>query len=1006
MSLINTAISGLNVAQTALEVTGNNISNAETEGYSRQVVEVSSSISLYTGSGYIGTGADVVDITRITDEFLTVQLRSDTSDFFDLETYRELIEQVDTLISTDSTGLQSSMDQFFAALQTAAENPAYIPSREVLIGEAESLSAQFNMVADYLNDIETTLDSQIAASAKEVNSLAETIALLNQQIMSSAGSATGLDANDLLDARDQAVLELSSYIDVDVDEVDGGYNISIGSGQALVLGVTSYSIEATASESDPTQMGITYVGATSRVDITDDISGGSIAGMIDFREQSLDSTYNSIGQLALTISEAINSTHTYGLDLNGEWGGEFFSEINSDDLVSNRVTSFYTNTSANDNYFSVYIEDTSALTGSDYTLSVPGPGTTRYQITDGDGNVVLEGGLQNDFPQEIEFDGLRLVIEDGSFAEGDGFTINPYSGAAENMTTVISDPEAVALAYPIRAITNLSNNGSGEIDQGTMLSIDTETFSVDGELSPPLVIVFHDEYTYSVYDNTDEGNPVSLEPPLEYLSYVPGTTNTIFTDDPGETQVSSWRARLPFDATTVDQGDTEDLYNGINPERFEFYYTDSETGEVTLMDDLSTESGASAAEIANELSFIDGVEARAYTEVQMTNFTNNGTTYVPDNEFEVWINGFNITSEVTASSQTTYMDGYPEEVPDEMTPDFLADRINSHYELVDSGIVAYSDGTTLTIVDSSGEDIVIEMTGDKPDEVLVDGVPDVIDPGDSFQLSTGQTWSIDPIVGNTDGSLNNNTGYDFTEEGPYEYELYLPDGRTGYITLDQNYSDAETMIADIEDKITDLLDDTSVAEVSIDASGNLSYKTLMTISGTGDPTQVEAVSIGGQVDITMADGISLETDPDIGGIFNGIPDAQSTYFGFQFEISGNPEAGDEFSIEWNEDGVSDNRNALDLVNLETAEIVYGTTTMGELYSLTVERVGAQTSSVQVLASASEVILETTAAEVQSIQGVNLDEEAALLIEYQALYSANAKVISVAQELFDTLLATF
>jgi flagellar hook-associated protein 1 FlgK len=1006
MSLLSTAVSGLSVAQTALNTTGNNISNANTDGYSRQEVSMETSSSTYYSFGYVGTGVDVSSISRITDEYLTLQLQSDTSDYYGLETYADLLAQVDTLLSNDSTGLQSAMDEYFAALQTAADDPSYVPSRDVVLAEAESLASQFNSIADYLSDIEDTLNSQIEVAIDQVNSLASTIATLNADIVAAEGSFDSVEPNELLDARDQAILELSAYVDCEVVEVDGAYDIYIGSGQAIVLGNTAYSLEATPSEEDPTQVGVTFVGSTTTVDITNEISSGAIAGMIDFREQALDVTMNNLGLLAITFVEETNATHSMGIDLNGDWGGDFFVDMNSEDLASNRVSAYGSNTSSNDNDFNVYIEDTSALTGSDYILSVPGPDSSRYEITNSDGEVVAEGSLQNSFPQEIEFDGLKLVIEAGTFAEGDAFTINPYATAAAAVEVEITEAEEIALAYPIRTDTSLSNNGTGEIDQGTMLSTDTDMFSVDGELSPPLIIVFTSETTYSVYDNSDPSNPVSLDPPMENLSYVPGATNTIFTDDPGETQVSSWRARLPTEASEGAQGSFDDLDNGINPERFEFYYTDPETGETSLLDEVSTEAGSSAAEIATALNLVDGIEARAYTEVQLTNFTNNGTTYDPSNDFDVWINGVNITDVVESSNQTTYMDGYPEEVPDAMTPDFLADRINSNYELSYMGITASSDGTTLTIMSADGDDILIEMTGDEPQEVEVDGVIDYIDPGDSFQLSNGQSYSIDPVSGNTNGEINSLTGYDFTEDGPYEYEIYLPDGRTGYITMDEYYADSESLIAAFEEQITDQLDDSSSASVSVDANGNLTYQVYMTVTGTGDPDEVSAVNMGGEVDIVMSDGISLETDPEVGGIFNGVPDAGSTYLGFTFEISGTPVAGDEFAIEWNEGGTSDNRNALDLVSLETEDLVGGQITFTESYAQSVEQVGTMTSTAEVQAAAAETILSTTAAEVDSISGVNLDEEAAYLIEFQALYSANAKVITIAEELFDTLLASF
>jgi flagellar hook-associated protein 1 FlgK len=550
-----------------------------------------------------------------------------------------------------------------------------------------------------------------------------------------------------------------------------------------------------------------------------------------------------------------------------------------------------------------------------------------------------------------------------------------------------------------------------------MLSKDSNIFSVDGELSPPLVVVFESPTRYSVYDNSDPGNPVSLDPPLENIEYVPGATNTLFTDDPGETQVSSWRPRLPQEADITENGiATVVPYNGINSEQFIFSRTNPNTGEVTVDETLVTDRGASAGEIASELNRVDGVTARAYTEVQIANFTNSGTPYDPDNPFEVWVNGFDLTENDLGPNQNTYMDGYPVELPDEMNPNFLGDRINAHYDLQQAGIRAKSDGETLTITNEEGEDIFIEMRGDKPQDVIV-GTPPLgpgpatngaIDPGDTFEISTGERWPVEPLSGDTRGQLNNLTGFDFSEGGPYTYDMYLPDGRTGRITLEGNHGTSEDVKAEVEAKIGALLDSPGRVEASITARGELEYQIFMKVEGTGN-NDTAGVNVGGQVDVTMANGISLRTRPEAGAIFTGVPEAKSTYQGFQFEIGGRPETGDEFTIGWNEGGVSDNRNVLDMVGLETTDTVNnrdGGMTFTEAYSQAVEQVGTKTRQAQIQTDAAEGVLSAGDEALNSVRGVNLDEEAARLIEFQLAYNANARVISIAQETFDALLGAF
>jgi flagellar hook-associated protein 1 FlgK len=1025
MSMLSTAISGLMVQQEALKTTGHNISNVSTPGYSRQEVVVESNSPLFRGFGYIGQGVDVSTVRRVHDEFLTSQLRSDTSGFFDVQAFRDNIEQVDRVLADDRTGLQPQMDRYFAALQGAADNPGYIPSRDVVLGEAKGMEDRFAAIAGYLSSQNETLNGQLETMAAEVNSLAIGITELNERIVGAQGSTTTAPPNDLLDKRDELVRQLSELVEVDVLEVGGSLNITIAKGQSLVQTFEANQLVAAGGREDPHRFGIHLVSKFENLDISADLKGGQIGGSLAFREQALDLAVNSLGRIAATFVQQTNTQHRLGTDMNGSFGKDFFKDLNDPSLTGDRVFAYSDNALPNDRIFSVYFDDTSQLTASEYTLALPGPSHDRFEVTrKDDGKVVQSGALNGEYPQEIAFDGLRVVLEAGSFAEGDGFTVAPLRQAAEDVSFLVQNPADIALAYPIKAETSLSNTGSGLIDQGQMLTRDGQAFAVDGELSPPMLVRFESATRYSILDNTDPGNPVPLTPPLQNLEFISGAGNTLFSGDPGETVVSSWRALLPDNAAVGVGGvGTGSSFNGINPERFYFSQTDAQTGKTTELAKVSTTKGASAASIAQQLNQVDGVVARAYTEVHLTNFSSaviSGSSPDPSilPEFNVFINGFELTQSVQTSNQTTYMDGFPEVVPSDLTPNFLADRINSHWELSRLGITAKSDGEQLTINDINGNDILVEMTGNKAQDFITgsSALPSgqtqnnnfFVEQPDSFEISTGETWPIGSVAGDTRGMINNLSGYDFEVGGPYEYQMYLPDGRTGTINLDADYLNGEALRQGVTDKIAALLNRPEHrVDVAIDEKGELSYQIFMTMKGQGS-TDSSRVNIGGELDIVMASGVSFESDPDVGGIFNGVPQAQSSYYGFQFELSGTPDGGDEFSIGWNTNGVSDNRNALDLVALQVSDTIRsdeGSRTFNESYSRTVSQIGTLTSQVQIRSDAARAVMEGSQAEINAVHGVNLDEEAARLIEFQAAYNANAKVISIAQELFNSLLAS-
>jgi flagellar hook-associated protein 1 FlgK len=169
------------------------------------------------------------------------------------------------------------------------------------------------------------------------------------------------------------------------------------------------------------------------------------------------------------------------------------------------------------------------------------------------------------------------------------------------------------------------------------------------------------------------------------------------------------------------------------------------------------------------------------------------------------------------------------------------------------------------------------------------------------------------------------------------------------------------------------------------------------------------VTVGGRVDITMANGISLQTSPTNSPLFgdSSLSDfASSSFLGYQVAINGQPKAGDTFTIGFNSNGKNDNRNALAMTALDSIKTLQdGTLSFADGYSKLVEEVGTKSSLSKINTEASKSLLEQTQTMREGISGVNLDEEAADLIKFQQLYQANAQVISVARELFDTLLSS-
>ncbi|WP_312960907.1 flagellar hook-associated protein FlgK [Stutzerimonas nitrititolerans] len=471
--LLNIGLSGLSASKTQLSITGHNITNVNTPGFSRQNASQATTSPQFSGAGYIGSGTTLVDVRRTYSEFLTNQVRSSTALNSDVAAYKSQIDQLDSLLAGSTTGITPSLQSFFSALQTAAEDPANIPARQLVLAEAEGLARRFNTVYDRLSEQNSFTNKQMAAVTDQVNRLAGSIGSLNEAI--AVAAANGKQPNDLLDARDEAVRQLSSYIGVTVvPQDDSSFNIFIGSGQPLVVGSSVARLEVVPGQGDPNRHEVQYISGGSRQGITSQITGGELGGLIRYREEVLDSTMNSLGRLALAVSDQINSQLGQGLDLKGQVGSALFGDYNDPALAKLRVNAFSGNSSSAQP--ALNITNTSSLTTSDYLMEYDGSSYKVRRLSDNqpmtvtptvddDGNLMLTIADKNGRDQ-----GFQIVPGTLSPAAGDKFTLQPTRRGATDISAILDQADQLAFASPVRAESDLQNAGTGAISQPDMVS--------------------------------------------------------------------------------------------------------------------------------------------------------------------------------------------------------------------------------------------------------------------------------------------------------------------------------------------------------------------------------------------------------------------------------------------------------------------------------------------------------------------------------------------------------
>lgn len=324
MSMLNIGTSALLTTQGALATTSHNISNVNTDGYNRQRVEQGTRIPDFNGGYYTGKGVQIDNIQRLFDQFLADQVRLFTSQQQQLETFSNFSKQIDSVLGSESLSLSNGFNSFFDAVQSVADDPTSIAARQVMITEAETLTNRFNTLNFQFQSANEQINLNLDATIKDINNLAQSIADTNQAIAEAAGSASGVMPNDLLDKRDQLINQLSKLVSVStVEQSNGVFNVFIGSGQPLVTGNSFNRLTTIEDPNDSTRLNIAF--SANQVNISNQINGGKIGGLLTVRREVIDSVSAEIDALAAGFAATMNQQHRTGLTLDGNAGGNLFS---------------------------------------------------------------------------------------------------------------------------------------------------------------------------------------------------------------------------------------------------------------------------------------------------------------------------------------------------------------------------------------------------------------------------------------------------------------------------------------------------------------------------------------------------------------------------------------------------------------------------------------------------------------------------------------------------------
>ncbi|MDX7623938.1 flagellar hook-associated protein FlgK [Enterobacter bugandensis] len=466
-NLFNLARNGISVAQAAIRVTGDNLTNGMSGNYSRRSLIIGELGGMSTAQGFYGYGARASGVERAYDAFANNQLRDSLSGYASFTGRMEQLADIDNMLADEADNVSVSLGKLFKDMATLSGDPADGPARAAVFTSLDVLANRYNASAKRLSGLEKSTNTQIERSAKEINSYTEQLAQLNTQLERLQGN--GAPPADLLDQRDALLEGLSEQLGITVteDQISGRVSVTLPDGRPLVSGGTAYKLETSPSDADPNKMIVSYVDANGKASPLDEnaITKGRLGGLFKFRNEDLTAARQDLDQIAFMMAHRMNEQHGEGLTPEGNPGGDLFSlpDIHAIANAKNR---------GGDALDQIAVTNFKEVKSENYDISFDG---TDWVVKGADGRTVpLDPAAP---PGTLRFDGIEITLPNPSTAvAGDKFTLNPMAGAAEGISRKITSAQDFAAA-------DLKGGEGNNNNLEKMLEIQTEKLIGDDTLS-------------------------------------------------------------------------------------------------------------------------------------------------------------------------------------------------------------------------------------------------------------------------------------------------------------------------------------------------------------------------------------------------------------------------------------------------------------------------------------------------------------------------------------------
>lgn len=490
--LLTIGTSGVLAQQTLLQTTSNNVSNVNTQGYSRQSTQVYTNI--------INQGCGLTSTTRVLDVYSEKELLRDNASVGYYSALSSSMSTVDGLLSNSSTGLSGTLTDLFGSIQSANTNPTSTANRNELLGSVQTFADKVNTLSSNIQTEYLNTNKKIEETVETVNQILDGIYKMNNEIVRGSGPSTDSSAYlQMMDERDRLVTELSSYMDIKtVTQDNGSLLVNMSSGQTLVLGDGCAKLAVSPSQLDDTeyQLKFTYGGAYTN--LKSDV-GGTLGGYFDSCN-NLKNTQRELGTMVVSLADALNKQNSSGLTLTNKVGTDIFKlptqQVSSNSTTASMTMDFASGLGSN-------------ITGNDYLISFSNATDyTFFEKVDGQYVQRSTGTVTGDTLALHEY-GIELNIN-GTISNGDQFLVQPTLDVGFTFGVAISKPEDFGFASVIRANQNAQNMGNASIAITGVTNTDAASafkISNQGDISmnagTPSSIVIDALGNYQVYDSAN-----------------------------------------------------------------------------------------------------------------------------------------------------------------------------------------------------------------------------------------------------------------------------------------------------------------------------------------------------------------------------------------------------------------------------------------------------------------------------------------------------------------------